>query len=173
MKKTLGSAGLDSQTRMSSYGNSLYSHVKKIGEQQKNYINSDVLELDECHALVRNYKFKAEAFIKKIQEYFNEIVRSGQTVGVYVPSRLINVLSIINVDLSKCRFIDDDLLLQNTYFPSFDIPIENRESLLNRPTDHLFIASYTFGDAIKNQINSIKGISIKIMTWLDIKTMNE
>ena len=168
LKNILDSAGLDSQIRMSSYGNSLYTLMRKIDGQQNKYINSDVLETDKCLVLARDFKLKARAFIKKIEEYFHRITRSGQTLGVYVPSRLINVLSIINVDLSKCRFFDDDLLMHNTYFPSFDIPIENRESLLNRPTDHLFIASYTFGEKIKNQIISIEDIGTKITTWSDI-----
>lgn len=84
-------------------------------------------------------------------------------LGIYVPGRMINLLSLCYSKIpAQIRFFDDNTNLHNTYFPGIDIRIENFEDLTNNPVDTLLIASFTFGNKIKEKILA-NGLKCKII----------
>ena len=63
------------------------------------------------------------------------------------------------------RFFDDDKLLHGKYYPPFDIPIESRRSLIERPVDELVIMSSSFGERLKSelcQVDALKNMNIRL-----------
>lgn len=136
------------------------------------------LEVNKCKekpVLLNNTITAAEIFKVKFQknlESFSILVSSlttNNTVGFYVPGRAINVLSLIlsKINLSNLRFFDDNPKLHRTYYPGIDVPIENRQDLLQSPPDVIIIFSHSFGKKIKADILQ-SGIQSPILLMDDI-----
>ena len=144
----------DINVRRSSFGGCLYAITT-------NPISQPVVSKVDC----TGYRHLAESAIGRFLDYLKCTLK-GESIGIYVPARAINVLSVIRekIDLSKIRFFDDNTLLHGTYFPGFDIPIESRLELIEKPPDRVLIMSRTFGDSIAKQLRS----SFEVTTWEDL-----
>ena len=94
---------------------------------------------------------------------------AGETVGIYVPWRAVNVLALrpSTVSAGPLRFFDDNPLLCRTYYPGFPIPVESRAELLARPPDRLLILSNTFAEDIERQLHD-GNLAIPIHTWRNL-----
>jgi len=97
----------------------------------------------------------------------------NRTLGVYVPIRALNVLSLCadlireaNVSL---RFFDDSPTLIGKYLPGFDIRIENRRSLIETPPDVILIYTYSFGNKIAEELREVLPRQVEIYGIADLQ----
>ena len=79
-----------------------------------------------------------------------------------------NILAMENVSLSNIRFFDDDPLIQNSYFPGMDVPVEGRAQLIDSPTDYLLIMSRTFGSNLSAELQKVLPRTVAISTISEI-----
>lgn len=146
---TLTYGGLDNINIMGSrFGRALYASGK-VGTS--NFKFKKCIVMNEFNQFT-SYKNKVISNTEYISGYIEKIANMGNTLGIYVPLRLMNTIAIRKINLSHCRFFDDNRLLHGTYLPGINIPIESREMLINKPTDSVLIASDTFGQKILKHI---------------------
>ena len=88
-------------------------------------------------------------------------------LGLYVPLRAFPYLSQVPRDVSL-RFFDDDPGLLGRYFDGFDVAIENRAALEERPPDHLMICSLAFGDRIVQRLPESAKRVMQMTLWADL-----
>jgi hypothetical protein len=50
------------------------------------------------------------------------------------------------------RWFDDDPAVQGRFYPPIPIAVEGRDALLARPVDEILIASWTFGEALRDRL---------------------
>lgn len=146
----------------SKYGGVLYCCAKK--SNNKEYKNKQGVNK------IINFQELSISNINKVKTFVNEGLSSGNTLGCYIPLRALAYLSSIGVK-ENLRFFDDDKGIYNKYFDGFQIPIENREDLIQKPVTHLMIMSSAFGEKIKNDILNILP-SISILTYNDVVNGN-
>lgn len=122
----------------------------------------------EAEALVRRaerFRDLALVAVARLAEYLHAAERSGEALGIYVPSRVINSLVLAGFRSQVCRFFDDNALLHDTYFPGVPIRIESRKELMERPVDQLLIMSRAFGERIIQNIAPHLMPTTRIKTW--------
>lgn len=147
-----------------------YIEKSNFGAELYGYTVNNENYCVECSNLDELYKMNI-AYLKKIakkasvfKNFLLKINEDNKTLGIYVPSRAINILSQINNNLNNIEFFDDNPNMIGKYFPEFVKKIKCRSDLINNPTDYVLIMSYTFGDIIKKNISefiSDKTIIIK------------
>lgn len=120
--------------------------------------------------LAINYKSKVNLYSEKLNSFLNNIKDTNKTLGVYVPSRFINTLHMSNIQDLKIRFFDDNPSVKGKYYPGFDIQIENKKDLINKPVDVLLIFSKAFGNKIKANIVNLIDVNTKVITWEELFT---
>jgi SAM-dependent methyltransferase len=129
-------------------------------------IDSQLIEFG--YNLAHNFKAKASQNIQYIELFISKILNENKTLGIYVPSRMLNFLSLLNIDYSKIRFFDDNASIYEKYFPGFPIKIENRSDLFAENTNVVLIFSKTFGDRIKSVLSEGLPSSVELVTWSDL-----
>lgn len=108
------------------------------------------------------YIDKVKVQKEKIFKFIDSIILN-QSLGIYVPGRMINLLSVCYEEVPKqIRFFDDNVDLHGKYFPGIDIKVENFGDFTSNPVDVMIIASFTFGSKIKEKIMK-GGIACKIV----------
>lgn len=119
---------------------------------------------------------EAQRFCSLAQEHINRVasvlevaLQKDEEVGIYVPGRAINILSILQnkMKLPKLRFFDDNTYLHRKYYPGFPYPIESKNDFFEKPTYTVLIFSKTFGNQIKMAL-SRKLPNLNIMVWEEI-----
>ncbi len=162
---TLSYGGLDNINILEScFGRSLYASGK-VGISNFKFQNNSVMnEFNQFNS----YKNKVITNTECIAGYIERIANMGKTLGIYVPLRLMNTIAIRKINLSHCRFFDDNRLFHGTYLPGINIPIESREMLINKPTDSVLIASDTFGKKILEHIVPLLPPSIEVTLLGDL-----
>ncbi|MGA8857382.1 MAG: class I SAM-dependent methyltransferase [Candidatus Bathyarchaeia archaeon] len=157
--------GVDVDVEKSSFGGSLYAATKSV---TKPVINRSQVESEAKRVL--RFRHLAEIGLNKLLKYLETAISHGEKVGIYVPGRAINALSLLRdrLDLSGVRFFDDNKSLHGTYFPGFDIPIEPRVNLINKPPDRILIMSRSFGKKIASELASSMHYPPSITTWADL-----
>jgi len=151
--------------KKSNFGGLLYASA--LSNDLKKLPDSNVIEYQK--KIGNQFIFLAHKDLEKIIILLQSAAQHNCTVGVYVPGRAINILSIIKsrMDLPKLRFFDDNPLLYRTYYPGFNVPIENRQDLIRDPSELLIIFTHTFGEKIKQElVNSLK--DTRILSWDDL-----
>lgn len=104
--------------------------------------------LDTLSLYIDKVKTQKEKLFKYI-----ESITQNQSLGIYVPGRMINLLSVCYEEVpDQIRFFDDNENLYGKYYPSINIKIENFEDFQSNPVDVMIIASFTFGSKIKDKI---------------------
>jgi len=124
------------------------------------------VDIEEIFNVNITYLQKIEYKLSKIVDFIINITRNNKSLGIYVPSRIINILSQVSRDfnLNNIEFFDDNPNIIGTYFPGFTNKIKSRSELINNPPDYVLIMSHTFGDSIKENIIKLlddKSIVIK------------
>ncbi len=106
--------------------------------------------------LLMDYRAKSIRMLSKLAGLLAGAKKDRKSVGVYVAGRLLNALSLIRDSeaFSYLRFFDDNEALHGKYFPGFSPPVEGWSAFLHRPTDIVLIASNTFGDRIRERIET-------------------
>lgn len=150
-------------SKFGSYGGVLFRAAIK----DETIVNKDISKGFE---LMLNYKNKSSVYNEKLKNFLLEIKNNGKTLGVYVPSRLINLLHILKIEEIEIRFFDDNPSMKNKYYPGFNIAVENREDLINKPVDVLLIFSKAFGSKIKENIINLIDTNTEVITWEELFT---
>lgn len=148
----------------SSYGGSLYAFASKDKQS--------IITQSKSAVSIDSFQIKASIAYTSILTEINEVLKiKGRTVGFYAPLRALPYISDLN-KLDKIRFFDDTSHWHNKYFDGIDIAIENFEDLTINPVTDMFIMSLTFGDVIKNKIQSKFGDTITIKTLRDLLALS-
>ncbi len=165
LSNTLISIGASEMNiRKSEFGGALYASTKltsDIAEPGSEAVSSEIEK-----ALL--FKERSKEITEKLSSFVRQIQNKEKTLAVYVPGRAVNALAISGVNLSHCRFFDDNSLLHGTYFPEISIPVEPRQNLINSPTDYVMIMSHSFGDRIAQELKSVLPSTTDIKTWTDL-----
>ncbi len=119
---------------------------------------------------LQEYRSLAERGLTRLRGYLDEATANRESVGVYVPARIINGLSIIRTEspLSEIRFFDDNRWFEGRYFPGFNIQIEPGENLLTNPTDRVLIMSHAFGNRIAKRLSPLEEKGVTLTGWDDL-----
>ena len=120
--------------------------------------------------MCQNYVALVKRQNNKIEELLVRQYERGQSIGIYVPGRLINALSMMELDssvLKNIRFFDDNEMIYGTYFPGFRIRIENFNDFMDNPPDMILISSFTFAKAIEEKIK-MSNVACGIMRIEDL-----
>jgi len=170
LNNLLLSAGLNGEISKSNYGNSLFAVAVPINQKKKGYHPEISKDVKLCLKSNEDFILKAQNFIDSVQTHVKKVIENEKTLGIYVASRLLNILSIMELDLSGLRFYDDNPLLYKTYYPSFKQPILNRNDMFEDPPDNVLIGSTSFGERIYRNIKSLeKGTVIALLSDLITK----
>ena len=156
LKKIIQKAGFQLiSCENAGYGGSLYGVASKLGQA------IDMPENPDYSLQFRDY---VQQSLEKAKIFFQECMERGRSLGIFCPGRGINILHFIQ-PRNAPRFFDDDKLIHGKYYPPFDIPIESRHSLIERPVDELLIMSSTFGEDLKSELllsNALKSVNIRL-----------
>jgi 2-polyprenyl-3-methyl-5-hydroxy-6-metoxy-1,4-benzoquinol methylase len=158
------SVGTGVQIRPASFGGNLYAVAEPDGGPIK--VPDDEIR-SACDAAAR-FQAASVKNVQRLQDFFAHAQRQGRTIGVYVPARIVNAATIGQIDLSGCRFFDDNENLHGSYFPGIPIPIESRGALMADPPDDVLIMSCVFGERIRNELQPSVPASTKIVTWSEL-----
>ncbi len=149
LKALTYSQGLTGNIVRSKFAGALYAYLTMGGADTD---NTDITK----YSLLSDYIDKCEIQKRKFGEFVESVI-NNHVLGIYVPGRMINILSICYKKIpERIRFFDDNSNLHGMYFPGINIKIENFEDFLDDPVDVVLIASYTFGEKIKNRIMKSK-----------------
>ena len=153
----------------SGFGGLLYARVTRpesVGADRSSAGSTDGVH--EYESRLDHFRERAERGVRAIAAYINAVTSTGETVGVYVPGRIINALFAGGVVGRAIRFFDDNPMLAGTYFPGVDRPVESRAALIDDPTPHVLIMSRSFGDTIAAELRSLLPETTVIRTWHDL-----
>ena len=150
--------------KRSGFGGSLYAGVQKSPKPSGH--QEEPIKVNARQPEFAAFVAKAKDRITRFWELMGKAWAAGETVGIYVPWRALNVLSLrpARIPLGPMRFFDDNPLLHGTFYPGFPISVESREQLVARPPDRLLIMSNTFAVEILRQLRA-ENLSIPIHTW--------
>lgn len=101
------------------------------------------------------YVERGQRALRAITEVVREAVRTQASLGIYCGARFINYHALVegaSSALPKMRWFDDDPALHGRFYPPIPIAVESRDDLLARPVDDLLIASWTFGEALRDRL---------------------
>ncbi len=115
-----------------------------------------------------DHKARVESNLSRLDELMSEMNQQGKQIGVIVPGRMINALTMLNKSSHSIRFFDDNTALHGTYYPPFNIPVEPTENLIKRPTDLLLVMSQTFGQQIAARLMPQLSASTQIITMEEL-----
>ena len=118
------------------------------------------------------YVTRATKALQAIAEYAGEVLTDGASLGVYCGGRFVNYHTLLVETLpgvARARWFDDDPAIHGRFYPPIPIAVEPRDALLAAPVDHLLIASWTFGEALRKQLAREPALSgTRIRTFRDV-----
>ena len=126
------------------------------------------MNINNSIRLAHKHKDKSIYFIKKLSEYVNDYLNRDEYLGIYVPGRAINILIHGNIPLNHIRFFDDNDKLKSTFFPGINIPIENRQDLIKKPTKKLLIFSRSFAKKLVGELKKEIDEEVNIITLSEL-----
>jgi SAM-dependent methyltransferase len=134
-------------------------------------INNNIVEIENKKNQGLDFLEKIKNSNTKLEEFF--VKNKNKTIGIYVPGRIVNFLSTVDISLDKLKFYDDDINSYQMYFPGINIQVENFDDFkLNQPEILLIMSSF-FGDKIKNKvILNTNFIESNIYLWSDFYNQN-
>ncbi|MFX0197888.1 MAG: class I SAM-dependent methyltransferase [Candidatus Hodarchaeota archaeon] len=157
LKKVLGKAGLELlRLEKAGYGGVLYGVAGKPGR---------AIDVPEDLDWSLRFKDCVQQFIEKMKAFFQKCVETKRSLGIFCPGRVINTLHLIR-PANALHFFDDDESLHGKYYPPFDIPIESRRALIERPVDELVIMSSSFGEKLRGelcQVDALRNTNIRLI----------
>lgn len=161
----LRAGGDEIQVRPSGFGGLLYACVSRRHSSEASARSE---EPEVSSSRLENFRVRAKQSIRGIARFVDVAATVGESVGVYVPGRIINALFAGRIEPRDWRFFDDNPLLKGSFFPGLPMPIEDRSDLLARPTTRLLIMSRSFGDAMVKELRPSLPAETVISTWYDL-----
>lgn len=162
LSNTVSKAGFNvKDVQFSKVGGSLYCIAQKTGNSSPSkYSRSNTWQ---------EFKSSLNINIEKLTTYLStfKVASDKQSLGVFVPLRGIPYLSLANF-FTGFRFFEDDRGMQGRYFDGFDVKVESRQNLIEKPVTNLLIASWSYGEQIKNDLAPLLPQSTEILTLNDI-----
>jgi SAM-dependent methyltransferase len=157
--------GMKATVDKGGFGGTIYS------ASRHDKTNKIVFKLDLAKRIEEFNRFiaKSNSTAEGVTKYLQTAQNNNQTVGIYVPGRAVNILATIKemIPLNGLRFFDDNNSLHGTFLPGFDMPIESRNDLLNRPTDKVIIMSRTFGNKIAGELRNAQ-LKSELTLWGEV-----
>jgi len=157
------------EIKKSNFGGTLYA----IGSLSPLPLEKDNIDVEKSSKFSEKRADKFQILVKKntltISNYLDSAAKLNGDIGIFVPGRAINLLSLIDSKIGrvKIRFFDDNANLYKTYYPGFNNPVESRQDLFKNPPKILIIFSHSFGEKIKNELkDTLK--NTQIIIWNDI-----
>jgi len=166
LARTISAAGgHDVSVHRGRFGGMLYARATQGGADSRTATPGE--EYSGRNAL-RKFREQGSRGVTALREYARTASASGETVGVYVPSRVVNAVFVGDIPTDNWRFFDDNPLLKGSYFPGIGISVEDRAALLARPTDRVLIMSRSFGKVIARGLAEVLGTRVRITTWQEL-----
>lgn len=135
---------------------------------------TEVNPIDQERKKVLDFVDKIKYYQDKLQNLLGKCKKEKKVLGIYVPGRVINILSSCNFENSiweMIRFFDDNKHLYHSYYPGIDVKVENFEDFVQAPTDIMLIMSKTFGDKIADKIEK-QNTGCTIIKWEQFFNLN-
>jgi SAM-dependent methyltransferase len=161
----------DIRIQKANFGGCLYASMALDGGRSGSTSKRAGLPPDALRTPVEQaYQFRAhaESVNEKLVNYLAAAGRQSESVGIYIPGRMINVLIATKVGYSHCRFFDDNEFAWGTYYPGINIPVESRKQLLANPPDRLLIMSLSFGNKIKSELLRLLPPRVAVTTLAEL-----
>jgi len=118
------------------------------------------------------YLQRARDALQAVAAYARDALTDSSSLGVYCGGRFVNYHALLEETLSpvrEARWFDDDPALRGRFYPPIPIAVEGRDTLMAAPVDHLLIASWTFGGALREHLASEPALSAtRVSTFLDV-----
>ncbi len=111
--------------------------------------DSSISEYKDSGTNWKSFDDKIDNSLENLNRCLNKY--SEGEVAIYCPKRALNALSILG--FNNCRLVDDTKDMFGNFFPFFNNPIENIDSLIEKPSKVIIIFSRTFGKEIKIKCN--------------------
>ena len=143
LKNTINQANqLLIQLKKSQFAEILYG----VSSPALTQIELDSVLIKNQIKLAEQFKILSQKNFKNLANILETAAGDQHTVGIYVPGRALNILSLLipNVNLPKLRFFDDNPLLYRTYYPGINVLIERRQDLILSPPELIIIFTYLF-----------------------------
>ena len=149
LEMTLNTNGLKNTITLSETGGVLFACAEK--NNVKESIDGDIEAENRRFNLYSKYY---DTQRERLANFFIKAKEHGESIGIFPPCRGINWLSVVSEksELGEIRFIDDNPIFQNKYYPSFECPIESLEKFMSKPAENVLIPSYSYGKAIKKRL---------------------
>lgn len=132
----------------------------------------------EPHASVQQDPPPAPPYIDRARRALRAIVgvvedaaSSGSSLGIYCGGRFVNYHALAPGEAgpAAARWFDDDPALHGRFYPPVPIAVESRAALLADPVEELLIASWTFGEALRAELEREPALSgTRIRTFADV-----
>ncbi|MBV8271295.1 MAG: class I SAM-dependent methyltransferase [Cupriavidus sp.] len=154
----LARAGLAAEVSNSGFGGSLYSRCHLGPDAQDTVRQPDGM-------LFRQFRDLAGAAAARMEGLLTD---GDGEVGIYVPGRVVNLLSTLDATvLKRLRFFDDNPRMTGQFFPGVPVKLESFEGLVKRPPSRLFVATRSFQDAIVAKLRA-SNVNIPTVGWSDV-----
>lgn len=117
------------------------------------------------------YIDRARRALRAMAGFVGAATESGATLGIYCGGRFVNYHALVPSEARPAvtRWFDDDPAIQGRFYPPVPIAVESRDALLADPVDELLIASWTFGAALRAQLEREPALSgTRIRTFADV-----
>lgn len=106
------------------------------------------------------FEAKAAANIERFQTEIQAARASGQSIGFFMPQRAFPYLGTIDW-FEGFRVFDNLNLWHQRFLDGLPVAVENQADLVQRPVDHVFVMSLTFGQEVAHQLRaSVPGMRV-------------
>lgn len=160
LRNVFALAGFDvREVRRASYGGLLYIIASRGQARSAVSISQSDFEA------AKSFGVKCRQLRKSLKLRIAQLSEEGGSLGIFAPARALMWIE-PNV---RVRFFDDDPALHLRYYPPFEAAIENRNDLIRRPVDELWIMSKSFGLKIERELSTYPSLqSTRIVLVADL-----
>jgi SAM-dependent methyltransferase len=163
LRATVERSGFSAEITEAGFGGSLYCTARRAGGAPTKPPAADERGLER-------YRMASGSMLEKLRTLLSTHAASDQSLGIYVPGRIINALAVLGTDrgAQRLRFFDDNPQMRGLFYPGFPYPIEGWQEYLDRPATTMLIMSNTFGGTIRARIEALGGRHV--LGWDDLFT---
>lgn len=163
LKTILEEAGFaDVAVETAKYGGSLYG--TGIRRSSQIVINSGLGEVPQA---LGEFFVKASSSIAAVRQEVKRSLSEADSVGIYVPLRGLPYVGgdlELRQSIPELRLFDDTPSWKGKRIQERMAKIENFSQLANRPVEHLYVMSLTFGHTISRKVVDSLGSQVSVKT---------